>query len=225
MPITTADLQAGFLTTTYQPLYYFKPFARFLNDVLSDVNPGIPFWERPVPTKDTFTDKLLQQKYQGDEVGPAVHCSDGPLLSDEPLSEFKAYIGNLTDKFGLTSAGLQANYKIPCWTWPRSLRTKWRYDGPFEGNAKILFVNNRLDPATSAKNAAKMAARFTGSAYLEQDSVGHGALWPPGDCIWEKVRRYVEEGEMPEKGTVCEPLCKPFGPPCKGVDTDKLPDL
>ncbi|KAF7197965.1 putative hydrolase [Pseudocercospora fuligena] len=222
MPITNAEIQDGFLVATYQPLFYFKPFAKFLNDVLSDVNPGIPFWERPVPTKDTFTDKLLQQKYQGGEVGPAVHCSDGPPLSDEPLSEFKAYLGNLTERFGLESAGLQADYKISCWTWPRSLRTKWRFDGPFEGDAKILFVNNRLDPATSAKNAEKMATRFNGSVYLEQAGAGHGALWPPSECMWKYVKKYVDSGELPEKGTICEPLCRPFEP-CQGVDTSKLP--
>ncbi|EME85862.1 uncharacterized protein MYCFIDRAFT_202301 [Pseudocercospora fijiensis CIRAD86] len=222
MPITTAEIQDGFLMATYQPLFYFQPFAKFLNDVLSDVNPGIPFWERAVPTKDTFTDKLLQQKYQGGEVGPAVHCSDGPALSDEPLSEFKAYLGNLTERFGLESAGLQAEYKISCWTWPRSLRTKWRFAGPFQGDARILFVNNRFDPATSAKNAEKMAGRFNGSVYLEQAGAGHGSLWPPSECMWKHVKKYVESGELPAKGTVCEPLCRPFEP-CQGVDNSKLP--
>ncbi|KIW09133.1 uncharacterized protein PV09_00071 [Verruconis gallopava] len=219
MPITRTVVEMGFLTATYQPLFFFKPYARFLNDLLLNVNPGIPFWDRPVPTEDTFTDKMLQQKYQGEEVGPAVHCSDGPLLSGEPLSAFEGYVSNLTARFGSIAAGLQADYKIPCWTWPRSLRTKWRYPGPFGGDVQILFVNNRLDPVTSIKNAVKMSSRFNGSVLLEQNSAGHGALWPPSECMWSHVRNYINTGQMPPKGTICEPLCIPFNGMCEGVDT------
>ena len=215
MPITRARVEDGFMTTTYQPTLFFKPFAIFLNDLLSDQNPGIPFFERAVPTQESFINDRGRALYQGSETGLAVQCSDGPYLSDEPLSAFEDYLGNLTESFGRASAGIQAAYKIGCWTWPKSLRTKWRFDGPFEGNASILFINNRLDPATAAKNARKMAKRFVGSGMLEQNAVGHGAMWPAqSECVEEHVREYMDSGRIPEVGTICQPRCQPFDGDC-----------
>lgn len=216
-PITTDDIRHGFFTATYQPLFFFKKFAKYLNDLVTDINPGPPFWELPIPTQEAFSDEMLINRYMGGEVGPAVHCSDGPYLADEQLAGFKTYLSNLTARFGWAGA-LQADYKIPCWTWPASLRTKWRYDGPFNSSVPILFVNNRLDPATPAKNALKMADSFKGSVYLEQNSAGHGALWPASECMWQHVKKYMVEGEMPPPGTVCEPLCRPFADTCEGID-------
>ncbi|KAM3423962.1 hypothetical protein BST61_g1355 [Cercospora zeina] len=220
-PITRSVLIQGFMTTTYQPILFSKPYAKFLNDVATQRNPGVPFWQRPIPTKDAFSDKLLAQQYLGGEATPAVHCSDGPEPIPEDHDQFSAfqnYLTNLTSRFGPEVAGLQADFKIACWSWPPSLRTKWRFDGPFEAdNVPILFVNNRLDPATPAKSAEKMARRYKGSAFLEQDSVGHGALFPPGGCIWEHVKRYFDQGEMPREGTRCRSDCVPFGERCEGL--------
>lgn len=224
-PITSGDLLQGFMTTTYQPLLFFKAYAKFLSKLATQQNPGVPFWRRPVPTKEAFSDKMLAQEYLGGEVSPAVHCADGPEPfsgRSEQFTGFEKYLANLTDRFGSQVAGLQADFKIACWSWPDSLRTKWRYDGPFEGDVPILFVNNRLDPATPAKSAKKMAARYKGSVFLEQDAAGHGALFPPSMCIWEHVRSYMEKGELPPHGTVCDPKCIPFGQPCDGYDDSRL---
>lgn len=213
-PITSFDVLQGFFTTAYQPLFFFKPFAKFANDLITGVNPERPFWQRPVPTKDTFSDELLTNAYQSGEVSPAVHCSDGPDLSNEGLAGFRGYLANLTGRFEWAGA-LQADFKTACWTWPKSLRTKWRFDGPFNASVPILFVNNRLDPVTPLKNAHKMASGFEGSVVLEQDSVGHGSLWPAGNCMWGYVKKYMDTGAMPPPGMVCEPLCRPFGEECK----------
>ncbi|USW53312.1 Putative peptidase S33 tripeptidyl aminopeptidase-like, alpha/Beta hydrolase [Septoria linicola] len=225
-PITSGDLLQGFMTTTYQPLLFFKPYAKYLHDIATQHNPGVPFWQRPVPTKEAFTDKLLAQQYLGGEATPAVHCGDGPepvLGRYDQFSGFERYLANLTERFGAEVAGLQADFKISCWSWPASLRTKWRFDGPFQADVPILFVNNRLDPATPAKSAEKMAGRYKGSVFLEQDACGHGALFPPSTCMWEHVRRYMHTGEMPEPGTVCKPNCVPFGEePCEGLDASGL---
>jgi pimeloyl-ACP methyl ester carboxylesterase len=219
MPITRFNVEDGFMTTSYQPLLFFKPFANFLNDLLSNENPGIPFYERAVPTKEVFTDDRLGQVYRGAETTPAVHCGDGPLLSDEPIEAFREYLDWLNETYGPAPAAIQADFKTACWTWPKSLRTKWRYDGPFNGNVSILFLNNRLDPATPAKNARKGASNFRGSFFLEQNAAGHGAMWPPGsDCISNHVRRYLADGVMPADGTVCEPECKPFDGGCGDIE-------
>ncbi|CAK1360868.1 unnamed protein product [Cercospora beticola] len=221
-PITRSVVVQGFMSTTYQPILFFRSFAKFLNDVATEQNPGVPFWQRPIPTKDAFSDKLLAQQYLGGEATPSVHCGDGPEpVSDryDQFSAFQNYLQNLTERFGSEVAGLQADFKIACWSWPSSLRTKWRFDGPFEADdVPILFVNNRLDPATPAKSAAKMAKRYKGSVFLEQDSVGHGALFPPSDCMWEHVKKYFDKGELPEQGTVCKSDCVPFGEVCERLD-------
>lgn len=216
-PITLDDVRHGFFTTTYQPLFFFKKFAKYINNLATGINPGPPFWQLPIPTQESFNDELLINRYMGGEVGPAVHCSDGPYLSDEQLAGYQTYLSNLTTRFGWAGA-IQADYKIPCWTWPASLRTKWRYDGPFNSSVPILFVNNRLDPATPIKNAKKMAESFKGSVLLEQNSAGHGALWPPSKCMWHHVKKYMVDGKLPPLGTVCEPLCRPFTDKCEGID-------
>ncbi|CZT18865.1 uncharacterized protein RCC_04710 [Ramularia collo-cygni] len=217
MPITSSDVLQGFFTTAYQPLFFFKPFAKFTNDLIVGNKPATPFWHRAVPTEDTFSDELLTNTYQGGEVSPAVHCSDGPDLSNEGLDGFRTYLSNLTARFGWASS-YQADFKLACWSWSPSLRTKWRFDGPFTASVPILFVNNALDPVTPLKNAHKMAAGFEGSAVLQQDSVGHGSLWPAGDCMWSHVKTYVDTGKLPPPDIICEPRCKPFGEECTDYD-------
>lgn len=64
MPITSSDVLQGFFTSAYQPLFFFKPFAQFANDlIVGGNNPEIPFWHRAVPTQDTFSDELLTNAY------------------------------------------------------------------------------------------------------------------------------------------------------------------
>lgn len=219
-PITPVDIYQGLFTATYQPLWYFKLFANFTNQLVTGVNPAPPFWQLPVPNREAFTDELLINQYMGGEVGPATHCSDGPDLVNESLAGYQTYLGNLTKRFGWAGA-IQADYKIPCWTWPASLRTKWRFQGPWSTSVPILFVNNRLDPATPIKNARKMAAQFNGSVLLEQDGAGHGALWPASECMWSSVKSYMQHGEMPHEGTVCRALCRPFAKDdCEGIGAD-----
>lgn len=218
-PITVSDVHQGFFTTSYQPLWFFKKYAKFLDKLITDINPGVPFWQLPIPKRDAFSDEIQINLYLGGEVGPATHCSDGPDLSSEGLVGFRGYLSNLTARFSW-GGGIQAAYKIPCWTWPESLRTKWRFDGPFNTSVSILFTNNQLDPATPIRNAKKMADSFNGSVLLEQNSVGHGALWPASPCMWGHVKRYMDDGILPKSGTVCEPLCKPFGPKCEDISAE-----
>ena len=218
--ITPDELTWGFFTTLYQPLRFFDAFARFLNDLHNNIEPAQPFWQHPVPTYDKNMDEVLVHNLHSQEVGSAIDCSDGPDLSNSTLKEVKQYLNNLTTRFPNAGA-IQAEYKMSCWTWPSALRTKWRYSGPFNGSLPILFVNNRLDPVTPLKNAVKMSTRFHGSSVLVQNNVGHGALWPAGKCVWEHVRRYMQDGELPSNGKVCSFPCAPFGKECsEGLATE-----
>lgn len=56
-----------------------------------------------------------------------------------------------------------------------------------------------------------MAKGFEGSVVLEVNGTGHCSVAAPSLCAVEVVRRYLREGVLPEKGTVCQPDVLPFG--------------
>ena len=63
-----------------------------------------------------------------------------------------------------------------------------------------------------------MAGLFEGSVFLEQDSVGHGAMWPGSECIEDHVKEYFDHGKLPKEGTVCQPRCQPFEGACSEIE-------
>lgn len=211
--ITEDELGQGFFTTLYQPLSMFELFAEFLNDLYTGAQPKRPFWQHGAPGTDGGIDVITSHILHNGEVGAAIQCSDGPDPSATDMTGFKEYLDDLVSRSPHAGAN-QAEWKLPCWTWPKELQTKWRYDGSFNRSVPILFVNNRLDPATPLKDAKKMASRFNESSVLVQDNVGHGALFPAADCVWERVRTYMQNGELPEDGSICEFPCKLFNSSC-----------
>ncbi|KAI2735229.1 hypothetical protein DTO012A8_10030 [Penicillium roqueforti] len=108
-------------------------------------------------------------------------------------------------------ADIWASFPVPCWGW--KTRPKWRYEGPISGSPAhpILWIGNTLDPATPLRNAYKMAAKFSGSVVLEQDSAGHCTYSPGSTCIAKNVRRYFHTGILPGIGNRCGPDKRPFG--------------
>jgi len=214
--IITPDqlLQAAFMAA-YQPGSFFPGFAQLLDDLFAgrSVTSEQVFWEAGPLTYKTFASEESAHILQNTEIGASIHCSDGPDLTDHNQSSFLWHLHDLVRMFPQAGA-IQAEYKLPCWTMPPSLRTKWRYEGPFESNAtpSILFINNRLDPATPAKSARKMAKRFTGSKLVISENVGHAALWTGGECLWAHARQYMQDGTMPEEHeSWCGAVGEPFG--------------
>ncbi|KAF2721053.1 hypothetical protein K431DRAFT_320709 [Polychaeton citri CBS 116435] len=214
--LTSSDLEWGFFMTTYQPLVFAPSFARILDAIENGREPTGIFWHHqfpaPAETNPQYSDYVLHNG----EITSAIHCSDGPDLTDTNMTDFKDFLNHTNGRFGLEAGAVQAEFKLSCWTWPSSLRTKWRYAGPFGSNksAPILFVNNRIDGATPLKSARKMAKLFAGSAVLEQDAVAHGALWPGGrasECAWGHVREYLNKGSLPADNEICKFECEAFG--------------
>ncbi|KAK5709053.1 hypothetical protein LTR17_020116 [Elasticomyces elasticus] len=211
--ITFEDLQDGWFMTFYQPAQFFPLFAQFLNALYEARDLPYPFWHHALNLPGYADEAILAHILQNSEISAAVHCSDGPDLTSSNVSLFQDWLSNLMTRF--PNAGtLQAEWKLSCFTLPASLRPQWRYDGPFNATVPILFVNNRLDPATPLKSARRMATQYDGSSVLVQDSVGHGALLPGGECTWNHVKRYMQTGRLPESGTVCEVPCEPFDEGC-----------
>lgn len=217
VPLTPDSLEKAFFTASYQPSEYFPRLARLLSDVYSHLEEGDPldqpdvFWEQSTPTMEDFATEELAHVLQNDEIAAFVHCADGPDLTENNISSFKAHLHDLVHRFPHVAAE-QANYKLPCWTMPPFLRTRWRYEGSFGSNdtPPLLFLNNRLDVATPAKSARKMAGRFEGSKLLVSGNVGHVALWKGGDCVWDRARRYFVDGVVPDEEAWCDETHRPF---------------
>ncbi|KAJ8114674.1 hypothetical protein OPT61_g3494 [Boeremia exigua] len=72
----------------------------------------------------------------------------------------------------------------------------------------ILFVSNTIDPVTSSLE--EMIKFFPGAGSFYQNAVGHGTLITKSNCTSEHMIRYVETGELPPPGLVCEPDTKVF---------------
>ncbi|KAF2263085.1 alpha/beta-hydrolase [Lojkania enalia] len=78
-------------------------------------------------------------------------------------------------------------------------------------NTPMLFTSNRIDPVASS--ADKMAAFFPGSVVLKQDAVGHGLQVAKSNCTSGHLLKFLETGELPSPGIMCDVENKPFESP------------
>jgi pimeloyl-ACP methyl ester carboxylesterase len=102
-------------------------------------------------------------------------------------------------------------YHEPCATWPAKAAN--RYAGPWNRPTAnpILVVGNTYDPATPYEGAQAMVRELADAHLLTLDGYGHTALRNPSTCINEHVSRYLIDGTLPPKGTVCLQDQPPFG--------------
>ncbi|KAI0703945.1 alpha/beta-hydrolase [Earliella scabrosa] len=132
----------------------------------------------------------------------AIACGDGdPLAWD--LESYKAYYKTLESASQLM-APLWGNYWLQCAEW--TIRANWRWTGPLEArntSHPLLVLSTRYDPVTPLPDARVVQERFAGAGLLVQDSVGHCSLSSPSVCTAKHVRRYFEDGVLPEEGTTC----------------------
>ena len=55
-----------------------------------------------------------------------------------------------------------------------------------------------------------MASRWPGSVVLASDGEGHCMFSSPNLCLARYVREYIQTGQLPPEGTVCEANERPF---------------
>ena len=132
----------------------------------------------------------------------AIACSDGDEHAWN-LEEYKEWYKGLEAQSHLM-APMWGHYWMMCAEW--KVRAKWRWTGPLAAtntSHPILVVSTKYDPCTPLADARMVQTRYGGSGLLVQDSYGHCSLSSPSLCTAKHVRRYFEEGILPDEGTVC----------------------
>ncbi|WP_280722577.1 alpha/beta hydrolase [Kitasatospora sp. MAA4] len=107
----------------------------------------------------------------------------------------------------------------PSWVWQTQRCAEWpaggrpdRYTGPWNRytSAPILVVANTGDPAWPYEGSRAMADTLARGRLLTVDGYGHTVLGNPSACAADSEVRYLVSGELPARGTVCEPDRRPF---------------
>ena len=153
---------------------------------------------------------LLPEWLYGDQSRQAISCTDFPNLSKITLSNELSMLRsaiNTSYWFGPTLSRI----KVDCIPW--KIRAKHPYTGVLTSSkvaGKILITNNVLDPVTPLVNAKAVQKRFSNSALLIQNSIGHTVLESLGSCAGKVIGAFFQAGILPKSGTICEPDSLPF---------------
>ena len=137
-------------------------------------------------------------------------CADGDDQSYLTKSQFSEYWHDLA-KRSPSIGPMWAMFRMYCVHY--KTRPVHRFTAPFQANTShpILMIGNTYDPVTPLKNAFTMSKGYLGSVVLTQNSTGHTSSSVYSSCTIDHIRRYFHTGELPEKGTVCQPDELPFG--------------
>ncbi|KAF4969527.1 hypothetical protein FSARC_3257 [Fusarium sarcochroum] len=139
---------------------------------------------------------------RGSDALEGIRCSDSSFRVETPDDLYSIY--QLHMSHGSFSEG---DNRLKC--------ARWRFDAVeridtnkmrnVKTNNPILFVNSPYDPVTPLVGAWAASARFRKSRVLIHEGIGHGFIAHPSNCTNKAVRRYFDNGDMPEVGTVCKP--------------------
>jgi hypothetical protein len=145
---------------------------------------------------------------------PAVACSD----TENPDS-VEAWV----------RAADQAAHASPhfgrVWTWTSSICQPWpghdadRYLGPFTARTAnpVLIVGTVADPATPYRGAVTLSRLLPNSRLLTLDGWGHISVVVGSSCVDARVNAYLLTGQVPPRGTVCQPDVIPFAQPASAL--------
>ncbi|KDR74314.1 hypothetical protein GALMADRAFT_250125 [Galerina marginata CBS 339.88] len=190
----------------YSPYSVFPVLAQALAELAAGDGRRIFEALHPPPYQCSCDPSKTQFKSVTDAQS-AILCNDGDDVPGD-LQSSQEYFEMLTkaSSWGEIWAGIRMN----CLGWPKF--PKDHFQGPFEANTShpILLIGNTADPVTPLWAAKKMSGGFTGSVVLTQNSAGHCSLSAPSLCTQKYIRQYFVDGTLPEAGTVCEPIGKPF---------------
>jgi pimeloyl-ACP methyl ester carboxylesterase len=153
-----------------------------------------------------LTTNEVEPYFTGYEAQMAVDCSD---------TEYPRWL----PVWSATSAFLDQRalmgppnwwWAAPCANWPASPK---RYVGPWTAKtaSPVLLVGNLFDPVTAYENAVAVTRLLPGSRLVTFAGWGHCAF-DKSQCVREHVGRFLVDGTLPPKGTVCPAGPNPFLP-------------
>jgi hypothetical protein len=185
-----------------------------------------PFCLSPLCEQSPYGEACQNRKTFGyrSEVGAAILCTDAPatLLGWTATDHYNKW--KYLSEQSYIFAAYWAEITMYCSNW--DLRPAWNFTNPEISSNNtanpILFVSNTRDPVTPLMNARTMMGRFKGSGLLVQDADGHCSLSAPGVCVAERIRRYFQTGNLPDKGLLCRPDRTPFE---EGVSSARQGDV
>ncbi|KAI0487732.1 hypothetical protein F4859DRAFT_466015 [Xylaria cf. heliscus] len=202
----------------YRPILLFKRYASVLAAL--EAGDGLPFYElnnnlyqsegpeQSICSTEAIPPELPRLESGNSEAFPAIMCSDLPPINGtvDEFVNFAQQLGEISKSAG----DVNALFRLACIG--RTIRPKWRFDGPFEGATKfpILYVNNIADNVAPLVSATNNSQGFPGSVVLVQNSYGHTSLSAPSTCTASYIHNYFQYGELPEPGTTCDPDYYPF---------------
>ncbi|RSL44736.1 hypothetical protein CEP54_014557 [Fusarium duplospermum] len=148
-----------------------------------------------------------------DEEGPwnqtphslfGIACGDTSFRVESPDDLYSIYQAHLAQSsFGDTIVST----RLWCSRWRFEAAEKINNDKlrNIKTNYPVLVLNGIYDPVTPVSNGWEVSARLRNSRVMVYESAGHGFTSHPSKCSNEVVRKYFQEGELPEVGTVCKP--------------------
>ncbi|KAJ7290748.1 Alpha/Beta hydrolase protein [Mycena rebaudengoi] len=159
-----------------------------------------------------FTNDTVPFHLNSNEANIAVQCSDAEEVTDS-IEQFTAFVNNAA-KTSQFAEFLVDYLRVNCDGW--QIHRKGRFLGPVAAahtRVPLLIVTTTADPVTPGAGALNTLAGFPGSVLLTQDSPGHTSLTTPSLCTLDYFRQYLENGTLPEPGTVCPVEATLFGVP------------
>ncbi|RYP16634.1 hypothetical protein DL765_005025 [Monosporascus sp. GIB2] len=174
--VTWSSVKRLISSVLYQPIHLFKKFARILKAV--EKGDGVPFYE--LVGADQSTPPICSIE----AVPPSVPRVEP--ANDDAFPAIISAAGDVTALFRLASVG-------------RTVRPKWRYSGPFEGNTShpILYVASMADNISPLISARNNSQGFRGSVVLVQNSYGCGRSGAYAVTLVEGMSGLHADGGLP----------------------------
>ncbi|KAI1505989.1 Alpha/Beta hydrolase protein [Biscogniauxia marginata] len=212
--IQWSHLRRLILYTLYRPIENFKPFAEVLRALENE--DGQPYYKlttsggstTSICAVEAIPPNVPRLEEGNDDAFSGITCADHPQ-SNETVEELGAYVEQLK-KISSSTGDTNVLYRLGCIG--RTIRPKWRFTGPFEGNTSfpILYVANIADNITPLVSARNNSEGFPGSVVLVQNSYGHTSLSAASTCTAGYIHSYFQNGTLPAPSTSCEPDIYPF---------------
>ncbi|TGJ78896.1 hypothetical protein E0Z10_g9869 [Xylaria hypoxylon] len=216
--ITWSHIRRLTSAALYRPIFLFKKYATVMAAL--ETGDGRPFYslnnnlyssQGPPPSicsVETLPPGVPRLEEGNNEAFPAIMCSDLPPIN-QTVEEFVDFAQQLSE-ISKSAGDVNALFRLACIG--RTIRPKWRFDGPFEGNTSfpILYVNNIADNVAPLVSATNNSQGFPGSVILVQNSYGHTSLSAASTCTATYIRDYFQHGKLPKPETTCDPDIYPF---------------